>query len=149
VAEPVGKLCKKPIGAAVLYRVLEPGMRAILAVTVVALNAHRVLGNRDDVLRRAKTHDVAQARERGSDIVRHAHPSADTDVVAHDASILDDGDEPEVVREHVDVIRRRNGNGDLEFSRQVRRTVQRLLVSRRGRSRRFPEENFAVGAGTR
>jgi hypothetical protein len=59
--------------------------------------------------------------------VRHAHAAADHDVVADDAIAFLDGDEAEIVGEHIDIVVRRQCHGDLEFARHVGAAVDRFV----------------------
>ena len=81
LAEAPRELRAEPVDAAVLDRVFEARVRAILAVAVVALNGDGVFGDGERVLRRAEADDVGDARERRRRAVRHAHAAADRDVV--------------------------------------------------------------------
>ncbi len=68
----------------------------------------------------------------------HAHAATGGDIPAGDiAGRIDDGDEAEIVGEHVDVVRRRHRDHDLEFARQsksCRRSARRRRPPRRRRS---------------
>ena len=55
-----------------------------------------------------------------------AHAAADGEIVAGEPVIFDDGDKAEAIRKNVEVIHRRNGERDLEFSRQIRFAVKRI-----------------------
>ena len=78
-------------------------------------------------LGRAEAHDVGGARIGVRLAVGHAHAAADGDVPAGDLAVLvEDGDEAEIVREDVDVVRRRHRDHDLELARQVGLAVDRL-----------------------
>src|SRR5205807_6205928 len=112
---------------AVLDGVFEPRVLALGAVAPVALHGDDGLGHRDRVLRPAEAHDVGGARIGLGLAVGHAHAAADRHVEASDlAFLVEDGDVAEVVGEPVDVVRRRHGDHDLEFSRLVGRAVDRL-----------------------
>ena len=55
-------------------------------------------------------------------------PPPTSHVVADDCAPLDDGDEAEVVGEHVHVVVRRHRDDDLELARQIVLAVDRLLL---------------------
>ena len=58
--------------------------------------------------------------------VAHAEAAAGEKIVADQFAVLDDGDEAEVVRENIHVVQRRNGEGGLEFARQISFAVERV-----------------------
>ena len=64
--------------------------------------------------------------------MRHAHAAADGHVPADELAVFDDGDEAAVMREDVNVVVRRHREDELEFARQIARTVNRLAFRRRG-----------------
>ena len=88
---------------------------------------HHLLGDLHRLIRTAEADHVAGPREGVGLAVRHAHAAADHDVVADDAAAFLDGDEPEIVREHVDVVVRRQRDRDLELARHVGAAVDRLV----------------------
>ena len=126
VAEPVFDFAAKPVQAAILDRVLESRVSAVNAVAEVALRGDDFLGDIGHLPRRAKAEHIRQAREGCLLAVAHPHAAAGGDCVADDLVVLDDGDEAEVVREHIDVVARRHGDDCLEFPRQVGLAVDRL-----------------------
>ena len=126
VAEPVFDFAAKPVQAAILDRVLESRVSAVNAVAEVALRGDDFLGDIGHLPRRAKAEHIRQAREGCLLAVAHPHAAAGGDCVADDSVVLDDGDEAEVVREHIDVVARRDGDDNLEFARQVSLAVDRL-----------------------
>src|SRR6185503_13031969 len=105
-------------------RVLEAGMLAIAAVAVIALDAEHVTGRGEHLIGPAETDDIGQARIRRRLAMRHAHAAADAHVEAGEPPFVDDGDEAEVVREHVDVVARRYRDRNLELARQIRAAVE-------------------------
>ena len=115
------------IEAAILDRVLEPRVLAVGAVAPVALHGDDRFGDRHRIFGRAEAHDIGGARISVRLAMGHAHAAADRDVPAGDvAVVVEDGDEAEIVREHVDVVRRRHRHHDLEFARQIGLAVDRL-----------------------
>ena len=102
-------------------------MLAVRAVAPVALHGDDGFGDRHRVGGRAEAHHVGGARISVRLAMGHAHAAADRDVPAGDrAGIVEDGDEAEIVREYVDVVRRRHRHHDLEFPRQIGLAVDRL-----------------------
>jgi hypothetical protein len=81
--------------------------------------------------------------------VGHAHAAADGDVPAQDLAVAaHDGDEAQVVREHVDVVVGRDGDYGLELTRQVGTAVDGLVVDRvLAHDPLAVEPELAVGAG--
>ena len=78
--------------------------------------------------------------------MRHAKAAAGGQVVAQQGVPFEQGDEAEVVGEHVHRVVVRGGDGDLEFTRQIRGTVKRFdLVARLG-GVGFIEEDLVIGA---
>ncbi|MNP53315.1 hypothetical protein D3C76_1477810 [compost metagenome] len=75
-----GQLVNKPIDAAVVDRILEPGMLPNRTVAVIPLNRHRLFRNIDDLLRRTEADHLGHLRIGLHVSVRHAHPTADCDV---------------------------------------------------------------------
>ena len=115
------------IEPAVLDRVFEPRVLAVRAVAPVALHGDHRLGDLHRIFGAAEAHDVGGARIGVGLAVGHAHAAADGHVPAGDvAGLVRDRDEAEVVREDVDVVRRRHRDHDLEFARQVGLAVDRL-----------------------
>ena len=58
--------------------------------------------------------------------MRHPQPAPRDEVVARELPVLGDHDEPDIIREHIDVVQRRDGKRDLELPRQVIVAVQRI-----------------------
>ena len=100
------------IEPAILDRVFETRALATLSVAPVALHRDDLLREVDGLFRRAEAEEVGGAREGVRLTVRHAHAAADGHVIADDLALLDDSDVAEVVREDVDVVRRRHGDHD-------------------------------------
>jgi hypothetical protein len=61
--------------------------------------------------------------------VSRSHSSSNGDVVTGDLLVrVNDGDEPNVVGEDVDIVVRREGDGDLELKRQTEERRLQLLI---------------------
>ncbi len=75
----------------------------------------------------AEADDVAGARIGVGLAMGHPHAAADDHIVADDLAALLDRDETEIVRENIDIVMRRQRNGDLELARHVGAAVDRLV----------------------
>src|SRR5690606_22118951 len=106
-------------------RVLEARVLAVRAIAEIALHADDVLGDGERLRDGAEADDVADARVRRGLAVGRAHAAADDHVETGELPALLDGDEAEIVREDVDVVRRRYGERDLELARHVGIAVDR------------------------
>ncbi len=148
-ALPARDLGDEPLEAAVLDRVLEAGALAHGAVAEVALRGEHGLGHREQLLGLEEADDVREARVRLGVAVRGAHAAADGEVEALQLAVLDDGDEAEVVREHVHVVDGRHDDRRLELARQVGRAVERLDLLFRARHLLAVEPDLVVGARLR
>src|SRR3546814_1935625 len=76
-----------------------------------------------------EAHQVAETRIGVRLIVGPPHAAADGDVEAFEASRPRHGDQTEILRIDVDVVRRRNDEADLELTRHVGGSVKGLLRS--------------------
>ncbi len=81
--------------------------------------------------------------------MRHAHAAADHHVVADDAAGLLDRDEAQVVREHVDVVVRRQCDGDLELPRHIGAAVDRFVFLLAARELFAVDPDLVPGAALR
>ena len=81
---------------------------------------------------RDEADDIRQARESLDVAVGHAHAAAGQQIVTGEFSVFLDGDKAQAVREHVNVIERRNDKRRLEFARQVGLAVERINKTFRG-----------------
>ena len=116
----------RPVRAAFRHDVFQAGVLAVGTVAEIAVNREHGLHNFDKFFRFEKTDDIREARIGGIIAVAAAHAAADGDIVASESFVLDDGDEAEAIGENVLVIHRRNGERNLEFSRQIRFAVKRV-----------------------
>src|SRR6185312_3374660 len=129
LAGALGNLGAESVGAVIVERVFEPRVLAVGAIAPVALDGADRFSDGEQILRSAKAEHVADTRIGFRLAVGHAHAAADRNVPALDDILLaDDGDKAEVLREHVDVVRRRNGEADLELPRHVGLAIDRLDV---------------------
>src|SRR5271157_511154 len=75
------------------------------AVAPVPLHGDDCFRDRHRIARFAISHDIGCAWIRVGLAMRHAHPPAERDVPAgHLAVVVGNGDEPEIVRKHVDIV---------------------------------------------
>ena len=83
---------------------------------MVALHEHDLLGDGLALLGRAETDDRTETGVRLLVAVRDTHTTTDRDVETLELAVVaDDGDVAEVVGEDVDVVGRRDSDGDLEL----------------------------------
>lgn len=126
----------------------------VLSVTVVPLDQHDAFGNLFTVLRSDETNDITQSRVGLLVTVSNTHTTTNTDIVTNDLVVFNDGNETNVVGEDVHSIVWRDSDGDLEFTREVVRTVERLAVrverlNSVTRDLLLVKPDFVVGVGSR
>ena len=86
------------------------------AIPVVSLHKHDLLRNKSALFRRAETNNASNTRVSLLVSMRHTHATADADVEALQLAILaDNGNETEIIGEHVDVVCGWYGNSDFEL----------------------------------
>lgn len=95
---------------------------------MVPLDQHDVLSNLRAILGGDETDDITQSRVGLLVTVSNTHTTTNTNVVTNDLVVLNNGNETNVVGEDVNGVVRRDGDGDLEFTREVVRAVERLAV---------------------
>ena len=141
----------EPDEAAVGDGVFEPGVFAVGAVAVVALDEHDFLGDVDDLIHRAEAEDIREARVGFDLVVRHAEAAADGHIETKQflAGRVGDRDEAEIVSVDVDVVARRDGDDRFEFTRQIRGAVQRFVVGFAAGDEFIGNPDLVVGAGAR
>ena len=81
----------------------------------------------------------------------HSHAATHRDIPADDiGGIVRNGDVAEIVRKHVDIVRRRHRDHDLEFARQISLAIDRLdNLPLAARDPLAIEPDFPVGGGVR
>ena len=96
-----------------------------------------VTGHREDALadvlrisRLAEADNVREARMSLLVVVSESKATTNCHVEAKQLAVLNDGDEACAVGEEVHVVAGRDGHRNLELSRQVGESVQRLLLHR-------------------
>ena len=146
-------LLAKPVDPQGLDGIFESRLLAIVPIAVVALHQHDRLRHGHDAIRRAVADDVGKPREGRRLTMRHAHAAPDADIESLEFACLDIGNEADVMGEDIDVVLRRDRQGDLELARQIMPRVQRLdlVFGFPGAARHafFAEEDLVVGPGTR
>ncbi|TKW57249.1 hypothetical protein CTA1_2221 [Colletotrichum tanaceti] len=117
------------VDAHVVDGVLETGVLAVLAVAVVALDEHDLLAGNVDLVRLDVAEHAANLGVRLLVVVGGTHTATGEQIEALEVAVLAlDGDQTNVVGVDVGVVVGRDGDGDLELSRQVGRSVQGLKV---------------------
>ena len=109
----------EPIQPQSVDGVFQPSMLAVGTVAVIALHGDDRFRHVHRVLRPAEADHVAGARIGLGLAMGHPHAAANHHVVADDPPRCDDRDEAQIVREHVDIVVRRQRDGDLELPRQI------------------------------
>src|SRR5215471_6677409 len=104
-------------------------MLSIGPITKVSMNAKHGFCNCDDFVGSEEADDIRESRVGGFVAMAPAHPAADSEIVAHQAVVLDDGDKPEIVGEYIEIIYRRDHKGCFEFSGQIGLTIKRVCVT--------------------
>jgi hypothetical protein len=95
---------------------MKEGSHALDTVPVVPLDEDDLLGNVLALLNSTETDDATGTRVGLLVSMGHTHTTTNGDIEAFELSVgANDGNEPEVVREDVDVIGRRDGDSDLEL----------------------------------
>lgn len=95
---------------------------------MVPLDQHDALSNLRTILSGDETDDITQSGVGLLVTVSNTHTTTNTNVVTNDLVVLNNGNETNVVGEDVNGVVRRDGDGDLEFTREVVRAVERLAV---------------------
>ena len=108
------------------HDIFQTRVLAISAVTEVAMNRQHRFRYVHNLVRREKTDDIREAWIRLRVTMTAPHAAANTEVVTDELVVLDNRDKAEAVREQVHVVHRRNGEPDLELTRQIRFAVERI-----------------------
>lgn len=95
---------------------------------MVPLDQHNALSNLGTILSRDETDDITQSRVGLLVTVSNTHTTTNANIVTNDLVVLNNGNETNIVGEDVNGIVRRDGDGDLEFTGEVVRAVERLAV---------------------
>ena len=127
--------------------VLEARALALFAVAEVALGDDDGRGDIDQLARGDEADHVADARVGLGVAVGRAHAAADHQVEAGQHAVFENGDEAQVVGEHVHVVDRRHREADLELARQVGGAVDGLLLLATAGHALLVQPDLVVGAG--
>lgn len=95
---------------------------------MVPLDQHDALSNLGTILSCDETDDITQSRVGLLVTVSNTHTTTNANIVTNDLVVLNNGNETNIVGEDVNGIVRRDGDGDLEFTGEVVRAVERLAV---------------------
>lgn len=95
---------------------------------MVPLDQHDALSNLGTILSCDETDDITQSRVGLFVTVSNTHTTTNANIVTNDLVVLNNGNETNIVGEDVNGIVRRDGDGDLEFTGEVVRAVERLAV---------------------
>ena len=116
----------KRVQAKFFDRVLEPRMLARGTVAMVALRGEYRFGDDEQLLRGDETDQMPEQGIGAGVTVAGTHAATNADVESCELAVLDDGDEAEIMGEHVDIVVRWHGKGDLELAWQVGLAIQGL-----------------------
>ena len=106
--------------------VFQARVFAVGAVAEIAMNCQNGFRHFNYFIRRKKSDDVREARKSLHVAVTATHAAADGEIVTDEFFVFDNRDEADVVRENINIVDRRNGEGDFEFSRQICFAVKRV-----------------------
>lgn len=121
------KAFPKPVHTIVVDGVLETGMGAIGAIAEIPLNGTNGLTGIDNLLFRHITRHGGQARIGSRVAISQPHSTANYHVEAADMAVFNDGNQADIVGEHVAVIFRRNRQCNLELARQILVSIEGLF----------------------
>ena len=110
-SQPFLQLLAEPGRPPLRDDVFEPRMFPIGPVSKVTMYRHDPLGRRNHLVPRNESDDIGQAPISLRVAVAHSHASPGNQIVARQSTLFDDGDKPAIVREYVNVVERRNGEG--------------------------------------
>ena len=147
VAEVFVELGENPFSAVIVHGVFEARVLAIGAVAEITLHQHHFFRDIDHLVHGAETDHIGEARIGLLVVVGGAHATADGDIETKEFAVLNDGDERKAVGEDVHVVGRRDGDGDLEFARQIGLAVDRLDLFLAGFDLFAIEPDLMIGAG--
>jgi hypothetical protein len=88
---------------------------SLFAVPVIPLDEHHLLGDVLSLCACAETNDGSSTRISLLVSVGHTHASTNADIVAQHLSVLDDGNESEIVGKDVNIVGGRYGNSNFEL----------------------------------
>ena len=116
----------------VIDDVFQPRPPPVAAVAMVALEADDGLRGAQQVVRPDEGDGRGQARIGIGPVMRHAQAAADAELIALQHAAFEEGDEAEIVAQHIDRVVAaalvQMGDADLEFPRQIGGAIERLLL---------------------
>ena len=139
----------EPFDAAILNRVFEPGVFAVGAVPVVPLGDEDCLADLIHLVGRDEAEHIGEAWEGFRVAVAHAESAADSHIITSELAVLRNGDESEILREDIDIVRGRDGEAGFEFAREVGIPVHRLNLGLSSGNEFLIEIDLMIGAALR
>ena len=137
----------EPRQAAVVDGVLQARVLACAAIAEVALGGDRRHCQRMHLRRGDESEHLAQTRIRLRIAMGGTHAATGANVVASQCAVaIEYRNESEILRQHVDVVARRDREADLELARQIRLAIQRLVFLAAVAARRRVEPGLVPGA---
>ncbi len=124
-------------------------MLAIGTITVIALDGDDRLRHVHRVLRLAEADHVTGARVGFRLTMGHPHAAANHNVVTDNSIALHDSDKAEIMGENIDIVVRRQSNGDLEFARQVGAAEDRFILDLAAGHLLLIQPDLVPGSGAR
>ncbi|MNJ45641.1 hypothetical protein D3C77_407470 [compost metagenome] len=97
-------------------------------ITVIPLNRNSLLRYINHLLRQAEANYLGHLRIGFCIPMRHSHAAAHRDVKTLQLSVLYNRNEPQILRENINIVRRRYSYANLELTRQIDMSVNRLLL---------------------
>ena len=148
--QPALDLVTEPVEAAVGDRVLQPGMAAIGAVPIVALDRDHLSCHLDHLMRFDECERLRDGDERIRLVVRPAQAATDKHVEAADGPVIaTHGDEGQVVCIDVDAVVALDRDRRLELSGQVLLAVQGLCLRLRRADHLTVEPDLVIRTSAR
>ena len=126
-AEMLFDLAAEEIESLARDDVLEPCLFSIRTISGVAKGFDDRAGHFDRLVRRAKRHSLGDRCERLLVRGSHSLAAADVNVVALDRAAVVNRHEAQVVGQHIDAVVFRQTDPDLEFAREIVRSVDRFF----------------------
>jgi len=89
---------------------------ALVAVPIVPLCQHDFLGDKSPLIHCTEPNDISSARICFLVPMSNAHSTSDSHIEANQFTVFDDRNEPNVVGVHVNIVGRRDGDGNFELT---------------------------------
>ena len=106
--------------------VFEPGMAAIAAVAMIAVQPHHRCRRVEQILRLDKGDRSGEAGVGLRVVVGHSVPAAEQEIVPGEPLALEQRHDRQIVGQHVDRVVLGDREADLEFARQIALAVERV-----------------------